>query len=166
MSKDEIINIAVLFIVSFIFVISIFQDDKRRMCALVFSFFTSIHTLAWGLLPSNGNLYFFTAALNDLIIIYVITHLKDSTKLTERISIICLLFMIANLAGLIRWNYWPSIYLDSYASMLLYLSAIVALLTWDGEEDGNYRFDILAWYSRHNNKRVFACQKLPEEAKH
>jgi hypothetical protein len=166
MDKIEIISLSIFGLVLAISMLSIFQDDNRRQTALLFSLFTLIHTLAWGQSPGSGH-YYLTAAMNDLFIIFVITHLRCTTKLTERLAIISFAFTVVNALSWLLWFNGVEPYITAYIAILLYLSAIVALLTWDGEEDGNYRLSgWLELFRVDNNKGIYAREKLPKEERY
>lgn len=163
MDKVEIISLSIFGLVFVISMLSIFQDDKRRQAALYFSLFTLIHTLAWGQSPESGY-YYLTAALNDLFIIFVITHLRYTTKLTERLAIISLAFTVVNALSWTLWFNGVAPHATAYIAVLLYLSTIVVLLTWDGKEDGNYRLSGWSEFLHVNNSEgIYACEKLPKE---
>lgn len=126
------------------------------MTAMLFVLLTLIHTIVWGKEPENGYLYYLTAALNDLLIMFVISNLKYTTKLTENLMKISIGFILVNSMAWIIWMARINTYIDCYAAMALYFMAIISLLKRDGIEDGNYKMD---WwvdnFRMYNIPRVF-----------
>jgi hypothetical protein len=166
MNEAEIISLSILSLVLVVSILSVLQDEKRRQAALLFSLFTLIHTLSWGRSPESGY-YYLTAALNDLFIIFLITHLRCTTKLTERLAIILLSFTVVNALSWVLWFNGIQPFATAYIAMSLYLSTIVVLLTWDGEEDGNYRLSgWLELFRVDNNEGIYAREKLPKEERY
>jgi hypothetical protein len=157
---EEILGIVVFSLVFIISLLSICQNDYRRQTALYFSLLTLAHTLLWGMLPES-KYYYITAAANDFLIIQIITRLKYKTKLTERLSVISLMFIMLNAVYFTLYAKGVYTLLPAYMAIVLYLSVIWALLTWDGEEGGNYRFNLLDWFRNSHNRSVYAYQKLP-----
>lgn len=127
-----------IFLIAFL---SLLQEEKRRMTALLFVLLTLIHTIIWAKAPDDGFLYFLSATVNDLIIMIVIANLPYTTKLTDNLMKISFCFIIINFIGWIMWMSYLDLALYQYAASLLYISVIVALLNWDGIEDGNHTMD-------------------------
>lgn len=120
-------------------ILSILQSDKRRMTALVYSLLVLIHEIFFQGL--NGYWYFITAALMGVSIMVIIANLQYTTKLTENLMKISFCFIIVNFIGWLMWMTYIDLLLYQYVSILLYITAIVSLLNWDGVEDGNYKVD-------------------------
>jgi len=130
-----IVSLMILFIAF----LAIFQDDKRRLAALIFALLMLVHEVFCQQLP--GYLYFFTAALIDISAMAIIINLKYTTRLTENLVHICMGFILLNTLGWINWEIGiiPEAYVVGAA--ILYMCVIVSLLNWDGIEDGNYKIN-------------------------
>ena len=150
-----------MMISSLIFIIallSLMQDNKRRLAALIFSLLTFSHELFFQSLP--GYYYFISAAAIDGLIITVISRLRYTTKLTERLMRVCMCFILLNGGAWIMWEFsinYEFIYETIAAFMYLYI--VVSLLSWDGIEDGNHKLDNWAHPFRANNMAINKCYK-------
>lgn len=172
------IALAVFTLVFIIAFLSIYQDDNRRMTALMFTLFTLMHTIIWGKSPSNGHLYYFTAALNDLMILMIITKLSCRGKLADNLINICIGFIVANALSWFVWFKGYSIYrfhdyalnipdVCSFLSIGLYVMTIIALIKKDSMENGDYKIN--KWFDifRFNNLAVnFSLSKLQIKGRH
>ena len=143
-----------------IVILSVLQNDKRLMTALVYCLLTLCHELLFQGL--GGYLYFLTAALIDIGIISIIVKLKYKTKLTENLVIISACFVVLNSVSWIMWENSVN-YEFAYQSIatILYLYVIVSMLKRDGIEDGNYKlgdwlhpFRINNMANDHNYKKL------------
>lgn len=146
---------SLIFIVA---LLSLTQDNKRRLAALIFSLLTLLHELFFQGLP--GYYYFISAAAIDGIIIIVISRLRYTTKLTENLMRVCLCFILLNGGAWVMWEFSIN-YEFAYEtiSAILYFCIIVSLLSWDGIEDGNYNLDNWNHPFRTNNLAINKCHK-------
>ena len=150
-----------MMISSLIFIIallSLMQDNKRRLAALIFSLLTLSHELFFQSLP--GYYYFISAAAIDGLIITVISRLRYTTKLTERLMRVCMCFILLNGGAWIMWEFSIN-YEFTYETIaaMMYFYIIVSLLSWDGIEDGNYKLDNWVHPFRANNLAINKCHK-------
>lgn len=109
---------------------SYFQRDQNRYAVICFAMCSGLHQIADMLFGDSwGFLYYYTAALTDLIIINLLFKVSTPTVLIINLQKISLLFIVNNLIGWIIYElaYEPLVY--NNISLMLFSFALFASTT-------------------------------------
>jgi hypothetical protein len=109
------------------------------MPALLFVLLTLMHTIVHGKVPDNGFWYFFSAAINDLMIMILLSKLRNATKLSKTLMKICVGFIIANIIGWFMWMLSLDLWAYQYICVSLYIATIMALSQGDIIKNGDHK---------------------------
>lgn len=99
---------------------------KRFLIALVFTSEVIIHDLFFSGL--SGDLYFFVAALGNMIAMIILYSVSIKYRLAEKLSLICLISIPSNFLGYILWyNSYPT-WIYEILFILIYSCAVIVML--------------------------------------
>ena len=151
-------------LIGIITILALLQNNQRRTPALICALMLLVHDVF--LSELDGLLYYASDALFCLMIITMISNLRETPELIIKLHKIFLIGIVLNLYGWIIWMLYLSPVSYNIPFMLLYGSVIIALLSWDGVEDGNYRMDGWANFFRvPDYKSLFSSRKISRQSK-
>ena len=118
------------YLILLILVLSLAQDGKGRIAALVFAIVCGGHSVLFGGL--EGTAYFLSAAAADVIIVCFLCFKVPVSRLSDLLISISLLFWSVNSVGWLMWYFGQPIEPYYYSCLTLYLLTILSLLRKDG----------------------------------
>ena len=111
------------------------NDLSIRASALLLFLLTSfIHHLILG--SADGFLYYFSAALSDLFVIYALNRIKPAKMCVLYMQVICLAFAAVNFLGWVIWYLYYPPFVYNAICYLLYIIAIMIILKRGGDGRG------------------------------
>lgn len=134
----------VIFALLFLMAISLLIVYKYKRTSFICCTLTVVLILAHTVLDHlglfNGFLYYFTAAMTDLVIIKLIS-LLPITRTNYRLQVIALVSIVANFIGWLLWFFYLPPMLYNLVFMIIYLATLVVMLfkSADGNCKINYR---------------------------
>lgn len=145
---------AITILICLIIATAFFQPNAPRLyAALVFVGVTALHEVFFS--NYEGMQYYGSAALFDLAIIIIASGINPVPKMVLSLQKICIVSIVANLAGWIMWFlYYPPIIYD-LAFVAIYAWTLIILIKRTGANVGGYtmdswatcfRFNRSAWY--------------------
>ena len=113
------------------------RNPERRKIALFYSAITVLHIAVFGRI--NGSLYYWSAAIFDMLILVVITTAKtqrSSRILITRLTKICFVSVVCNSIGWLMWfeELPPTAYNRTY--ILIYIAIIAIFVSEDMDVRG------------------------------
>ena len=122
---------------------------RRQKAVFVFCLLTCAFNIAGYYLPDGRGLaYYLGAAVNDLLIIFMINNLKFISRLAIHIQTICKVFIFVNFFSWILWMLYVPVLYFNWVPTVLYAYAIILILIDKGADNvgndklaGSYHLD-------------------------
>lgn len=146
-----------------VFIVSFCRESHVRLPGLILGLMAATNYALVVTFAIEGFLYCFTAAMCDVLVIYLVTSYAKITKVSDVIIAISVVSIILNFDGWLLYAYELPLEAYNYSIAALYLIAILSLLRGDCANDysGNLK--------RHSGFRLFAdkcrafCRALSKE---
>ena len=161
-----ILDFALILLITIAALVGLKERDAVNI--YIFCLFTLVFNTADGYIPAAyGAISYLGAALNDLLIIYVLSKLIHISELTLKIQRICKLFITVNFAGWIMYMlYEPPIYYNVLTTILYLYTLYSTTITGVKNVLGDSAMD--GWPSRifsHTRSSYHTTKANKEEAR-
>ena len=139
--------------------------EREAVNIYIFCLFTLVYNSADGYIPHDyGSVSYIGAALNDLLIIYVLSKLIHISEVTLKIQRICKLFITVNFCGWIMYMlYEPPIYYNVLCTALylytLYSTTKIGVRNVLGNHSMDWRLSRIFSHTHSSSHTTKANQK-------